>query len=370
MTAKKRVATSAGNPILDLGDAQRTYDDPIKVGICGLGRIGWCHHAQILSNHNGFEIVAAADLEPDRRREAEQTYGCAVHPNLTSLLTNDAVELAIIATPTKYHTPMAIQALNAGKHVLVEKPAARTAKGIDRMIAAARQAGKVLTMHHNRRLDPDFLYVKETIDSGRLGKVFRINRAVTGFSRRNDWQVLLKYGGGMIGNWGVHLVDQVLQLLDGRVADVWSDVNHLLNPGDAEDDLIALIRGENGLVINVEMTSVNAAPTPNWVVLGDSGSLWIQGRTAKMKLFDRAKLRDVKPNDVRYALGRAYGCQPDPDTIPWEEIEEEPKPKGRYVSYYDNLYAGIRDGAALVVEPESARLTYQVLERIRRGTGF
>jgi len=370
MATKRDLRNPAGNPILDLGSSAGTYEDPIKVGICGLGRIGWCHHAQIIDKHGGFVLTAAADVERDRRAEARETYGCDVYANLGSMLKNEAVELVVIATPTKYHTPMAIQALNAGKHVLVEKPASRTAKGIDRMMAASAQAGTVLTMHHNRRLDPDFLYVREVIDSGRLGKVFRINRSVTGFSRRNDWQVLLKYGGGMIGNWGVHLVDQVLQLLDGGVADIWSDVNHLCNPGDAEDDLIALIRGNNGLVVDVQMTSVNAAPTPNWVVLGDCGSLWIEGKTARMKCFDKAKLSDVEPNDIHYAYNRAYGCHPDPDQIPWEEIEEEAKPKQAYPTYYDNLYAGVRDGAPLLVEPESARLTYQVLETVRRGTGF
>ncbi len=369
MTAKK-AESPAGNPILDLGAGDRVFEQPIRVGIVGLGRIGWCHHAQIIRKHGGFELVAVCDTEKERRNEVKAEVGCAAYATFGAMLKDPNVELVVVATPTKFHQAMAIKALKAGKNVLCEKPSALSARGIDAMIAAAEQAGKVLTMHHNRRLDPDFLYVKEKIESGVLGKVFRIRRSVVGFGRRNDWQTLLKYGGGMIGNWGVHLVDQVLQLMTGPVTDVWSDVNRYLNPGDAEDDLVALLRDDNGLVADVEMTSVNAAPTPNWVVLGTSGSLWINGNTAKLKVFDPAQLAPVTANDLPYAIGRQYGVIPGPDQIPWQEIEEPVKPTGTYPTYYDNLYDGIRSGAPLLVQPQSARRTYAVLDRVRRGTGF
>jgi scyllo-inositol 2-dehydrogenase (NADP+) len=369
MTAKKAEAP-AGNPILDLGAGDRTFEQPIRVGIVGLGRIGWCHHAQIIQKHGGFELVAVCDTQKKVREQVSAEVGCKAYANLGSLLKDENVEMVVVATPTKFHQRMAIQALKAGKNVLCEKPSALSARGIDAMIRASATAGKVLTMHHNRRLDPDFLYVREKIESGVLGKVFRIRRSVVGFSRRNDWQTLLKYGGGMIGNWGVHLVDQVLQLMEGPVTDVWSDVNHYLNPGDAEDDLIALLRDDNGLVADVEMTSVNAAPTPNWVVLGTAGTLWIQGKTAKLKVYDPAGLGEVTANDFPYAMDRKYGVTPDPDKIAWQEIEEDAAPSGDYGTYYDNLYDGIRSGAPLLVEPVSARRTYAVLDRVRRGTGF
>jgi len=369
MTAKK-AESPAGNPILAVGAQDRVFDQPIRVGIVGLGRIGWCHHAQIIRKHSGFELVAVCDTQKVCRDEAKAEIGCAVYSSLGTMLKDERIELVVVATPSKFHQRMVIQALKAGKNVLCEKPSALSARGIDAMIAAAEAAGKLLTMHHNRRLDPDFLYVKEKIESGVLGKVFRIRRSVVGFGRRNDWQTLLKYGGGMIGNWGVHLVDQVLQLMTGPVTDVWSDVNRYLNPGDAEDDLVALLRDDNGLVADVEMTSVNAAPTPNWVVLGTSGSLWINGNTAKPKVFDPAQLAPVTSNDMPYAIGRQYGVIPGPDTIPWQEIEEPVKPTGTYCTYYDNLYDGIRSGAPLLVQPLSARRTYAVLDRVRRGTGF
>lgn len=320
--------------------------------------------------HGGFELVAVCDTLKERLQDAKDACACATYTQFSKILADPAIELMIIATPSKFHEPMAIKALNAGKHVLVEKPSARTVGGIDRMIAAAQKSGKVLTMHHNYRVNDDYQYVKQVIDSGILGDVFRIGRFVGGFSRRNDWQTLKKYGGGMVGNWGVHLVDHCLLLLDSPLKDVWGHVRHVFNPGDAEDDIKAVLRAESGMVIDIEMTTVNAAPIPNWTVLGNHGSMWILNNKAHLHYFDPKKLPALEPNDHPYALNRAYGVIPGPDEVPWVDKEEEPKPKKKPQAFYDNLRDAIRKGAPLIVEPESARLTYKVLDRIRRGSGF
>jgi len=360
-----------GNPSLDVGmGVGKDCDAPIGCGIIGLGRIGWCHHANIIMKHDGFKLVAVCDLEDDRLKEAKEAAGCATYRRLNSMLKNKDVELVVVATQSKDHQRMAIQALKGGKHVLVEKPSARTAAGIDRMIVAARNADKLLTMHHNYRLNHEFLYVKEIIDSGILGQVFRLKRRVQGFARRNDWQTLRKYGGGMVGNWGIHLVDQCLQLLDSPVKDVWGDVKHVFNPGDAEDDIKAIVRGESGMTLDIDMTSACAASEPTWVVMGSCGTLWIEGKVAHLKTFDPAKLAAIQPNDLHYAINREYGVIPGPDTIPWIDAEEEVKPKEEYGSYYDNLYEAVREGAELLVAPSSARETYAVLDQVKKGSGF
>jgi scyllo-inositol 2-dehydrogenase (NADP+) len=362
-------AQSAGNPLLDVG-SKKKIKNPIGCGIVGLGRIGWEHHAQIIMQHGGFGLAAVCDLEEDRLEEARQTAHCATYTRLEDMLKDEAVELIVVATPSIEHEPMTIQALKAGKHVLCEKPAAQSAAGIRRMIAAAKKSGKVLTMHHNYRLNPEFLYVREKIESGVLGQVLRIKRRNQNFGRRNDWQVLQKYGGGMTGNWGIHLVDQCLCLLDSEVQDVWGDVKHIFNPGDAEDDIKGLIRGKSGMTLDVDMTTANAAPEPSWVVMGTSGTLWIQGGKAHLKYFDPEKLPPVDPNDVPYALDRKYGVVPGPDKIPWQQKEEAIKPKKKYPSFYDNLFGAIREQKDLVVEPESALRTYEMLDLIRKDSEF
>lgn len=365
----KQPAQPAGNPVFEVGSTEQR-DDPVRCGVIGLGRIGWCHHSQAIMQHGGFELVAVCDLEEERLAEANAACGCATTKRFEDVLANDAVELVIVATQSIDHEPMSIAASKAGKHVLCEKPAAQSAAGIRRMMAAARQAGKVLTMHHNYRLNPEFLYVREVIESGVLGRVFRIKRRNQGFSRRNDWQVLRKYGGGMTGNWGIHLVDQCLCLLDSEVDQVLGAVGRIFNPGDAEDDIKALIRAKSGMTLDIDMTSACAAPEPSWVVMGTCGTLWIQDGKARLRYFDPAALPALPVNDMHLAIGRRYGVVPGPDEVPWQEREEEIRPKGQYPSYYDNLYQAIRAGKELVVEPESALRTYQVLDLIRRGTPY
>ena len=368
---KKKVARPVGNPAFDVGKmAGRAIDEPIRCGIVGLGRIGWSHHAQVMQQHGGFELVAVCDLETDRLEEAQAATGCAGYKRLASLLRNDLVELVVVATPSKHHERMVLQALEAGRHVLVEKPAALRVLGIDKMIRAARKTGKVVTMHHNYRLNGEYLAVREIIESGKIGEVFRIKRTVNGFGRRNDWQVLKKYGGGMTGNWGVHLIDQGLQLMGGPVKSVWGSVHRVFNPGDAEDDIKAIIEGKNGVVVDVDMTSADASRRPGWIVCGLWGTLWIQDGKIHLKYISPKRLKKLEPVDLHLALGRQYGVQPGPDQIPWKEEVLEVKPKKRYDSFYDNLYKAVRLGEPLLVSPESARVTYDVLDRIKKGSGF
>jgi predicted dehydrogenase len=366
-TAKK--AQTAGNPFLEVGSTKKVKK-PIRCGIVGLGRIGWEHHAQIIMQHGGFELVAVCDLEEDRLQEAKQAVNCATYTRLEEMLKDEVVELVVVATPSIEHELMTIQALKAGKHVLCEKPAARSAAGIRRMIAAAKKSGTVLTMHHNYRLNPEFLYVREKIESGVLGQVLRIKRRSQSFGRRNDWQVLSKYGGGMTGNWGIHLVDQCLCLLDSEVQDVWGDVKHIINPGDAEDDIKAIIRGTSGMTLDIDMTTANAAPEPSWVVMGTTGTLWIQDGKAHLKYFDPKKLPHADPNDLHYAIDRKYGVVPGPDKIPWQQKEEAIKPKKKHPSFYDNLFGAIREQQPLLVEPESALRTYRMLDLVRKDSPF
>jgi len=345
---------------------------PIRCGIVGLGRIGWGSHAQNILRHPGFKLAAVCDLEPSRLAEAKAAApACATYTRYPEMLKNKDVEFVVVASQTKDHVRRSRMALEAGKHVLVEKPTARTPQAIDRLAALARKKRKLFTIHHNYRLNGEALFVKETIDSRVLGRVFRIRCHKLGFARRNDWQTLKKYHGGMIGNWGVHLVDMSLQLVNSRVKTVWGTANHIINPGDAEDDVKAIVELENGVVLDIELTSACAYSGPSWVVCGTQGTMWVQNKEAHFKTFDPKKLRRLKAADMHMMPTRKYGLTDGSrDQIPWKEKTVPAKPQGKYPGYYQRLYASIRQGKPLFVSPESARVTYDVLARIRRGTGF
>ena len=138
-SAEVKMQAPVGNPAFDVGFTEKV-SNPVRCGVVGLGRIGWCHHCETIMKHGGFEMTAVCDLEEQRRGEARKATGCATYCRIEDLHDDKTVKLVVVATQSIDHEPMAIKAFKAGKHVLCEKPSAKTANGIIRMIAAARKS--------------------------------------------------------------------------------------------------------------------------------------------------------------------------------------------------------------------------------------
>lgn len=355
------------NPSFDpslLGD--KRLPRPVRAGVVGLGRIGWRHHAATILYHNGFELCAVCDLEKQRADEAAASAGCAGYTDYAHFLAHPGLELVIVASQSQAHEAHALQALRAGRHVLCEKPACRSPGGMQRLSEAAREAGRLLSVHHNQRVYPELLAVQEVLADGRLGEVFRIHRCVSSFTRRNDWQVLRKYNGGLVSNWGTHIVDQALYLADSEPESVWGELRQVFNPGDTEDDMKAVIRCRSGVVLDLDVSYVDASRRPSWVVQGSRGTLWIQ----EDKLYVRwlqGRIPPLAVQDGPYATGATFGVVGGKDALNWKEECRAAIPLRRHEGVYDNLYRAIREGAPLLVSPDSALRTYQTLAKIRRS---
>jgi predicted dehydrogenase len=337
---------------------------PITTLIVGLGRIGWDFHLKAALANPGFKVTGAVDALAQRRKEAEDLCGCRAFSTLEEALDADAAELAVICTRSADHAPHAIAAVKAGCHVLVEKPAAMNVREFDRMTAAAKKAGKVLTVHQSARAGKDLRFIREVMDSKILGKVFWIRYSTQTFFRRNDWQQLKKFGGGYLNNNGVHAVDSVLRLVDASVRDVWGDLKHTVTAGDADDWLKVVLRGENGRVIEVEQSYAFAFPCPKWIVAGTCGSMQITGDEARIKYFDPRKAPKIGVIESAPA-GRKYG---NADVLPWEEKTVAVEPTKPYPDFYESLYKAIRKGGKLLVTPESVRDTIWVLDEVRKSS--
>ena len=337
-------------------------DKPIRAMVVGLGRIGWDLHIKEVAKNPHYVVAAAVDSLAERRKEAEDTYGCKTFATLSTALESGLAELAVICTRSADHGPHTIEALKAGCHVLVEKPAAMSAREMDRMMAAAKKARRVLTVHQSARKNGDLRFIRETIDSKILGKVFWIRYSTQTFFRRNDWQQLKRFGGGYLNNNGVHAVDGVLRILDAPVENVWGDLKHTVTAGDADDWLKVVVRGANGRVIEVEQSYACAFPQPRWLVCGTAGSLQIDGEKATIKYFDPKKAPKIKV-DTHAPVHRQYGND---DRLPWKEKTVEAKPTKPYPDFYEALYKSIRKGAKLLVTPESVRETIAVLDAVRK----
>jgi predicted dehydrogenase len=332
--------------------------------IVGLGRIGWDFHAKQIGENPKFELTAAVDTLAARRKEAEEVYGCKSFGTLKEGLKSGLAELAVICTRSNDHCSHTIEALKAGCDVLVEKPAAMSVREMDRMIAAAKKAGRVLTVHQSARSGEDLRFVREIIDSKILGEVFWIRRTAHAFFRRNDWQQLKRFGGGFLNNNGVHFIDGVLRVLDAPVESVWGDLKHTVTAGDADDWMKVVIRGANGRVIEVEQSYACAFPQPSWLVCGTTGSMQITDEEAVIKYFDPKKAPKIKV-DTKAPAGRKYGNN---DKLPWQEKTVPVQPKKAYPDFYDELYKTIRKGKKPLVTPESVRETIAALDAVRKSS--
>lgn len=337
---------------------------PINVGIAGLGRSGWGIHASALANLAGqFSVVAVCESDPARQNEARDRFGCRAFGEYADLVADDEVELIVVATPSHLHASDTIAALQAGKHVLVEKPMGRDLHEVDEMIAVAQETGQILTVSQNYRYAADFQKVKEIIESGGLGRVIQVRIAVHQFGRRWDWQTLKKFGGGILNNHGAHVIDWALLLLDDPEPEVFCDMQTTpLYAGDADSHVKLILRPQAGPLIDIELTHACAYPQDAWLVMGTRGGLTCDRRIVRWKYFDP----DEAPPLV-------LETQPTPDRsyqreeLPWHEetCELIRDPIAEMQQLYRDLYATIRHGAPLVITPESVRRQVVILETCR-----
>ena len=222
-----------------------------NVAVLGYGGQGAWHCGQILKS-DAVQLLGVYDIR-ETRNEAARAAGIAVYPSAEALLADPAVEIAVIATPNDVHLPLVVQALESGKHVICEKPAALSVADFDAMTEAAARAGRLLTVHQNRRWDVDFLAVRQVIGSGEIGEVLRIESRIHG-SRGipSDWRCTKAAGGGMILDWGVHLIDQMLQLIPETVTRVDCTTTHITNQ-EVDDGFRLELAFASGKTAHVEI---------------------------------------------------------------------------------------------------------------------
>ena len=157
----------------------------LRIGVTGLGRIGW-EHCRALAGHADFTLAAVADPLGERLAEAATNFGCTTCKSHDELLTTDALDAVVIASPTHLHREMSLAAFAAKRHVLLEKPMATTVSDAHAVAAAGARAQRVLTVYQPHRLMAYHQQTRQAIASGRLGQVYHVRRAVFGWVRRND----------------------------------------------------------------------------------------------------------------------------------------------------------------------------------------
>ena len=338
---------------------------PIKAAVIGLGRAGWNIHVRRMRGDERFRVTAVADWDPERRREAADEFGCPTFADQRALLRSADADLVVVATYSHTHSAITCAALRAGFHVVVEKPMATTVASARRMIKAADETNKKLFLHQNYRFTPEVRHLLDVVRDKRIGDVFQARIRIMDFSRRNDWQTLQKFGGGVLNNTGPHFVDVALRIIDAPLTDVLGDLRLISDVGDAEDHCKILMRGANGRVVDLEISTSCASPEPKWTLLGTHGTLVSDGKTSHIRRFDPKKLGKLSVVETPLP-GRIYGND---DVIPWRD-EEVPSVGESIGDFYDNVWDVLRRRKRMEVTPEQGLDIIRAIHRAKRGTGF
>lgn len=341
---------------------------PHKIGYIGFGCMaGGYHYDTAMRDDVPFAPAAVFDIDPGKRAIAESR-GLRAFDNLKDFLDSKLFDLVVVATSNQFHCPYTCAALDAGYNVLCEKPAGLSSGEIEKMIDTSKKSGKLLTFHQNRRVDRDLLIVKEALEKFDIGRIFTVENRVGGgegsTGQMFGWRRFKNHGGGLMLDWGVHVLDQTLYLINEPVKSVWAQIERIRSE-ETDDYSKVLIRFESGLTAQVEATSFAPMPLPKWTVIGSDGMI-----TVKDIEGNGAGLMRIKRSHTDDTLSPYY--EPDrKETRPqkmfrvdeWETVDLPVTPIPQdWAAVYKNI-AGALDGKEkLIVTPESVLRCFRVIE--------
>ena len=329
-----------------------------RLAIVGYGGQGaW--HATWAGKSDVVELAGIYDIA-EKRMNAAREAGIHTYSSLSDILADASVDIVLCATPNDVHKDIVISSLLAGKNVICEKPVALSTADFDDMVAAAEKSGKLLSVHHNRRWDVDFLAMKGLVASGEIGEVINIESRIHG-SRGipSDWRCHKPYGGGMVLDWGVHLIDQIMQLIPEKIVKVYCELNNITTD-EVDDGFNLHITFESGKRATVEVGTYNFIAMPRFYMQCKSGTALIEDWQKKCKV---ARLKawcekDVLP--VQTAAGITKTMAPrDEITIDSYEIE---RPVSDVHDFYRNFTRAIDGAEEQLIGNAEVRRVLRVME--------
>ena len=342
----------------------------INVGIIGLGRSGWELHATPLQDMDDYRVVAVCAPNAVRLAQAAETFSARPYGRAEALIEAPDVHLVVVATPNDSHASLAIAALEAGKHVVVEKPMAPTLAEASEMVITADRVGRTLTVFHNRRWDRDYQTIKAMVEQGVLGELLTVGSRVMTYgpewpnygvsASAPQWRMRAAHGGGFLADWGPHLVDQCLDLTGEWPASLSCQLRSDLWATEVEDFFSLRLSFPSGLLATLEASNNARMPLPRWFIVGREGTLIAEGewgRWTEMRI--RRTIAGVPTDLVPQAIGPSSGGRN-------YDVGE-----GLSELFYGDLAEALSAGRAPAITARRARDVMAILEaaRLSNATG-
>lgn len=333
----------------------------IGVGLASFGMSGRVFHAPLLGNHAHFRIRRVLERSKDEARRVLP--GVPVARSFDELLNDGSVHLVVVNTPDHTHYALAKQSLEAGKHVVVEKPFTQTAEQARELIALAREVKRVLTVFQNRRWDGDFLTVQKIMRVGMLGRLVDFGAhwdRYRNFIQPDTWKERADTGASLLHNLGPHLIDQALVLF-GLPEAVTAHLR-IVRTGGSVTDWFHLRLHYPAVGVTLSSSYLARDPSPRFVLHGTLGSYVKYG---------------IDPQEGALAAGGVpgsggWGTEPEESwgTLSLEGIPERRNVEtlaGNYMAFYDNLYDCITGSGELAVKPEEAASVIRIIEAAQQS---
>ena len=346
----------------------------MKFAIIGYGGMGNFHREKAFTRYNDsasgecVELAGIYDISPEREDFA-RGLGIHVFSSAEEIWNDESIEAVVIATPNDVHIPYVLAAAKAGKNVIVEKPAAMDLDELKKMYDAAEEAKVVFSPHQNRRWDDDFLTVKNIVDQNLLGKTYRIESRVMGANGiPGAWRKNVSQGGGMMMDWGVHLIDQMLKFVKGKVVSVYCDYSY--RQGEEVDDGFALeVKFDTGVTYRIVVDTNCFIELPRWQVYADDGTLQIDN-WHNFKVEGKMLRCLIRHDDKLVGVDAGNGFTKTMAKRRSETVEELPIEviRGDKTAFYRNFVKAVREGESTYVTRREMERVFKVMELAKRSS--
>jgi scyllo-inositol 2-dehydrogenase (NADP+) len=332
--------------------------DPIRTALLSYGMSGEIFHAPLLAVDANFSLTTILQRNSDKAKARYPEVQIVRH--IDDIMKDDNIELVVINTPNESHFEYATRALEAGKHIVVEKPFTVTAQEADALINLAEKKKKILTVFQNRRWDGDFMTVRKVLENNLVGKVaeFELHYdRYRNYIEANTWKEEEGPGTGILYNLGSHMLDQVITLF-GMPNEVDARIG-IQRPNGKVEDFYDIRMHYDTFYTIVKSSYLVREATPRYILHGTEGSFIKYGLDPQEQALKDGKMPGssgwgVEGKEHWGKLNSALGH------LHYEGLVETLP--GNYTEFYKNVFGAIRNNEPLAVKPEESRDGIRLIE--------
>lgn len=338
-------------------------DKIYNLGIIGYGGMAHGHYLCSVDHPNErVKTKGVFDLN-EKRMELARSEGLVAYNSREELLSDPEIDIVLVATTNEAHKEICIDALRHNKNVICEKPVTITSDELLEIMAVAKETGKVFTIDQNRRTNRDFQLMKRNVEAGKIGKVYHIESRVEGSrGMPKGWRTLKELGGGMMLDWGVHLIDQLMYMKSEKVVNVFCKM-YSVDYKEVDDNFQMIMTFSDGVTALIEVATNNYITKPRWYVLGKDGTLQVDDWDCNGEIVRVINKDNVWDEEIFYTkAGPTKTMAPrHPDSVEHIKLTEPLDVEDGLEVVYRQLVGAI-EGKELLIKPEQALRVMKVME--------